>query len=55
MQIYFFLFHKSIPVRSSHQEVFCKKGVGIFLVKMLEKYLWRSLFFVKLQALKSTT
>ena len=38
--------------RSSHQEVFCKKCVCKFLVKILEKCLWRSSFFVKLQALK---
>ena len=41
--------------RSSHREVFCEKGVHKFLVKILEKYLWRSSFLVKLQALKPVT
>ena len=39
--------------RSSHREVFCKKGALRNLAKFTEKYLWQSLFEVsiKLQAL----
>ena len=42
---------KSKPPKSDHSwEVFWKLGVLEFSVKILEKYLWRSSFLVKLQA-----
>ena len=42
-------------VRTSHQEVFCKKGVLSSFAKFTGKQLWQSLFFNKVVGLGSAT
>ena len=54
-RIIFIFLSAPMTLRSSHPEVFCKKGVLKNFVKFIAKHLCQSLFFNKILGLRSVT